>query len=68
MSVIRESLGFGGRYTQQRIVGFRRFNLTAMISGAVLVRLEGTAKTGIELLMAISTPPPRVGLSLRYIL
>ena len=68
MSVIRESLGLGGRYTQQRIVGFRRFNLTAMTSGAVLVRLEGTGKTGIELLMAISTPPPRVGLSLRYIL
>ena len=38
-----------------------------MISGALLDRLEGTTETGIVSLVAISTPPPREGLSLRYI-
>lgn len=66
--VMRESLGQGGRYTQLRIVDLRRFNITVMISGALLVRWEGITEAGMVSLMAISTPPPREGLSLRYML
>ena len=54
MSVTRESLGLGRRYTQQRMVGFRRFRLTATISGAVLDRLGGITETGIEFSMSAS--------------
>ena len=61
---MRESLGQGGAAEDSRFTKIQ----SVIISGTLLDRLEAITVTGIVSLMAMSTPPPHEGLSLRCIL
>ena len=60
----RSLKGLGGMYKQQKIIGFGNSRHTD--TAFTCVGLE-TKVTGMQSLIVIMTPPPRVGRSLRKI-